>query len=137
MWPNPQKTADLLTFTEEILNAKLHILCSATPIYGFGLPEDYLKTCDFILLCATNANERNGGRQYVLPTNSNWRKTICHKKLNLFYNHRKEQRAHTITKVSASLVSIRNYSSRKILCSCLLWRVLSVMLPVQQVQHSL
>ena len=28
MWPNPQETADLVTFTEEILNEKLHFLCS-------------------------------------------------------------------------------------------------------------
>ena len=28
MWPNSQKTADLVTFTEEILNGKLHFLCS-------------------------------------------------------------------------------------------------------------
>ena len=28
MWPNPQKTADFVTFTEEILNEKLHFLCS-------------------------------------------------------------------------------------------------------------
>ena len=28
MWPNPQETADLVTFTEENLNGKLHILCS-------------------------------------------------------------------------------------------------------------
>ena len=28
MWPNPQKTADLVTFTVEILNGKLHFLCS-------------------------------------------------------------------------------------------------------------
>ena len=28
MWPNGQETADLLTFTEEILNRKLHFLCS-------------------------------------------------------------------------------------------------------------
>ena len=28
MCPNPQETADLVTFTEEILNAKLHFLCS-------------------------------------------------------------------------------------------------------------
>ena len=27
MWPNPQETADLGTFTEEILNEKLHFLC--------------------------------------------------------------------------------------------------------------
>ena len=29
MWPNPQETADFVTFTEEILNGKLHFLCSA------------------------------------------------------------------------------------------------------------
>ena len=28
MWPNPQKTADLIIVTEEILNGKLHFLCS-------------------------------------------------------------------------------------------------------------
>ena len=28
MWPNPQETADLASFTEEILNGKLHFLCS-------------------------------------------------------------------------------------------------------------
>ena len=28
MWPNPQETADLVTFTEEILNGKLQFLYS-------------------------------------------------------------------------------------------------------------
>ena len=28
MWPNPHETVDLVTFTEEILNGKLHCLCS-------------------------------------------------------------------------------------------------------------
>ena len=28
MWPSPQETADLVTFTEEIRNGKLHFLCS-------------------------------------------------------------------------------------------------------------
>ena len=28
MWSNRQKTADLVTFTAEILNGKLHFLCS-------------------------------------------------------------------------------------------------------------
>ena len=28
MWLNPQFLADLVTFTEEILNGKLHFLCS-------------------------------------------------------------------------------------------------------------
>ena len=29
MWPNPQETVDLVTFTEEILNGKLHFLSRA------------------------------------------------------------------------------------------------------------
>ena len=35
MWPNPQETADLVTFTEENLNGKLQFLCSvvANPPY--------------------------------------------------------------------------------------------------------
>ena len=28
MWPDPQQTADLVTFTEEILNRKFHFLCN-------------------------------------------------------------------------------------------------------------
>ena len=28
MWPNPQENANLVTFTKEILNGKLHFLCS-------------------------------------------------------------------------------------------------------------
>ena len=28
MWPNPQEIADLVTFTEKILNGKLYFLCS-------------------------------------------------------------------------------------------------------------
>ena len=38
MWPNPQFSADLVTFTEEILNGKLHFLCSV-------LSEIYLGFC--------------------------------------------------------------------------------------------
>ena len=29
MWPNPQETVDLVTFTEDIFNGQLHFLCSA------------------------------------------------------------------------------------------------------------
>ena len=28
MWPNPQEVADLVTFTEEILNGKFNFLCT-------------------------------------------------------------------------------------------------------------
>ena len=39
MWPNPQFPADLVTFTEEILNGELHILCSFTSKIGNILSE--------------------------------------------------------------------------------------------------
>ena len=32
MGPNPQETVDLVTFTEDILNGKLHFLCSVSII---------------------------------------------------------------------------------------------------------
>ena len=37
MWPNPQFPADLVTFTEEIINGKLHFLCSVTSILWYDL----------------------------------------------------------------------------------------------------
>ena len=30
MWPDPQETGDLVTFTEEILKGKLYFLCNAS-----------------------------------------------------------------------------------------------------------
>ena len=32
MWPNPQETVDLVTFTDEILNEILHFWCSVPSI---------------------------------------------------------------------------------------------------------
>ena len=40
MWLNPQETADLVTFTEEILNGKLHF-CAMFP--NLSLSQNYLK----------------------------------------------------------------------------------------------
>ena len=39
MWPNPQFLADLVTFIEEILNEKLHFLCSVWFIFLYILSE--------------------------------------------------------------------------------------------------
>ena len=36
MWPNPQKTANLVTFTEEILNEKLLFLCSVYSLFALA-----------------------------------------------------------------------------------------------------
>ena len=38
MWPNPQETADLVAFSEEILNGKLHFLCSNGQLKSKRLP---------------------------------------------------------------------------------------------------
>ena len=40
MWPNPQFSADLAIFTEEILNGKLHFLCGDAMI-NVGLMKPY------------------------------------------------------------------------------------------------
>ena len=39
MWPNPKETADLVTFTEETLNGKLHFLYCALSIIPFYYSE--------------------------------------------------------------------------------------------------
>ena len=40
MWPNSQFSADLVTFTEEIINGKLHFLCSVCcSKFGIACPR--------------------------------------------------------------------------------------------------
>ena len=38
MWPNPQFFAELVTFTEEILNRKLHLLYSVIIVFSVFSP---------------------------------------------------------------------------------------------------
>ena len=53
MWPNPQETADLVTFTEEILNGKIHFLCSAwfslEPLHFNPLVIESVKYTTFVI----------------------------------------------------------------------------------------
>ena len=42
MWPNPQFPADLDTFTEELLNGKLHIVCIDSCVRGFRVEKMFL-----------------------------------------------------------------------------------------------
>ena len=44
MWLNPQFSADLVTFTEEIFNGKLHFLCSESACYSYVSAKHYLGT---------------------------------------------------------------------------------------------
>ena len=46
MLPNPLETADLVTFTEEILNGKLHFLCTMFHCHKIFI---LLKACFFII----------------------------------------------------------------------------------------
>ena len=56
MWPNPQETADLVTFTEEILNEKLHFLCNVIAKHeAYGLDS---LTLEFIKNHLTDRKQR-------------------------------------------------------------------------------
>ena len=48
MWPNPQFPADLVTFTEEILNRKLHFLWSVKFLIIFFSKVIWLFNIDYI-----------------------------------------------------------------------------------------
>ena len=46
MWPNTQETAELVAFTEEILNGKFHFLCVGAGVFRLtnsGNSEDFPK----------------------------------------------------------------------------------------------
>ena len=40
MWPNPQETADLVTFTEEIFNGKLHFFAAVYSVWSNYISVD-------------------------------------------------------------------------------------------------
>ena len=58
MWLNPQFPADLITFTEEILNGKLHFLCSVTFITV--LPFSFA----MILLCSCLSSKKSSVKNH-------------------------------------------------------------------------
>ena len=45
MWTNPQETANLVTFTEEIFNEKLHFLCSDCVLHCTLLEYNWELNC--------------------------------------------------------------------------------------------
>ena len=72
MWANPQFPVDLVTFIEEILNGKLHFLCSVS--YSFTI-KGLCREC-FKILCIFSLfqkiliflNEHEGVRGHPLST---------------------------------------------------------------------
>ena len=64
MWPNLQKTAELVTFTEEIFNGKLHFLCSdSARLIAMEmqlLVERYVIQCFFVLFYSIRSKTKTG-----------------------------------------------------------------------------
>ena len=61
MWPNPQETGDLVTFTEEILNRKLHfcavIVTTVAEKKGYSFLNKYEKEeLKFLVLSCKKKN---------------------------------------------------------------------------------
>ena len=61
MWPNPQFSADLVIFTEEILNVKLHFLCSVMIAFGID-PNVFIVLSIFLFYKAKCARLKNRAR---------------------------------------------------------------------------
>ena len=59
MWSNPQETADLITFIEEILNGKLYFLYSVTgmPETSFIQVQNFFFNCWFINIMKTKSTQ--------------------------------------------------------------------------------
>ena len=60
MWPNPQFPADLVMFTEEICNGKLHFLCSESKVTD----EDSAWKYTSKLLCKLKKEKKFTDKEY-------------------------------------------------------------------------
>ena len=66
MWPNPQETADLVTFTEEILNEKFHFLCSVDQ--AFNAPShEKLESIQYNAYLALAGTIRGTSKENIYP----------------------------------------------------------------------
>ena len=70
MWPNPQFPANSITFTEEILNEKLHFLCSES--FANFVKEIFVSLTNFIENPIIHGNSPNEVRfPLVVPNFKN------------------------------------------------------------------
>ena len=58
MWSNPQENADLVTFTEKILNGKLHCFCSDFQALRNGL-KNFRPRLPYYFEWTRRVNQRN------------------------------------------------------------------------------
>ena len=82
MWPNPLETVDLVTFTEEILNGKLHFLCSDGAVrYGNRKNNLYKLFWHQLLLQRLQdtlfVKFQTQAYKYILKANNEDNKTLC------------------------------------------------------------
>ena len=64
MWPNPQETADLVTFTEEVLNGKLHSSCSVSTLHCWDFSA--FDSCDVLKELVRCTRLHKGKRKYCV-----------------------------------------------------------------------
>ena len=111
MWPNPQETAALVVFTEEILNGKLHFLCSVwwkvlmTPDRNFKLISLYSITFFYckiskfpMVFKSANSAKTNwfqNEQTYLLVQSQQWKHQ--NNMWNLFKVNNKDTRTTSLT----------------------------------------
>ena len=77
MWPNLQETADLVTFTEKILNGKLHFLCRD----NLSLSQT-IRTSEQILVISKFSNELQKHSNLIITSDVS---TFLEEKQNKLY----------------------------------------------------
>ena len=79
-WPNPQFSADLVTFTEEILNGKPHFLCSANS-------RSIYEIFRFRLWALKSGFDSNQGFPYESSSHILYKALYVNSFYSLYYHH--------------------------------------------------
>ena len=77
MWSNPQFPANLVTFTEEILNGKLHFLCSVCTIFKAWSAICTSVVCEFISEQYRSSQPECSVRKVLLESPQSSQKNTC------------------------------------------------------------
>ena len=114
MWPNPQETVDLVTFTEEILNGKRHFLCNVNVVM-----EWYLGPCQTSMMDLFAKMVRSQKPLNIFtkrPITDVW---LCSKYVSANYNSLKQNKGTTKTSFSTYSLKFSNLFSFNKLKTCI------------------
>ena len=82
MRPNPQFPADLAAATEEILNGKLHFLCSVSHLFQVHSKHkrynNCFYSCCFVYFASNIWNSQTRKKLQILDTSIDWRKLLIY-----------------------------------------------------------